>query len=198
VVEFRVEVPGTFILVDHSIFRAFNKGALGMIDVGGAGDASVYSGRQSDAIYRPEGSAIQTMSAVGGPPAPAAAPAATKAERIARGASLFKTCEACHQPAGQGIPAAFPPLARSDFLNADKRRAIATVLFGLTGPVVVNGQSFNSVMPALGMSDEDVANVLTYVYNNWNNAGHDVTPGEVASVRSAGPPAGAAAGMPGH
>jgi nitrite reductase (NO-forming) len=198
VVEFKVEVPGTFILVDHSIFRAFNKGALGMIEVGGNENAAVFSGRQSDEIYRPEGSAIQTMTADGGAPAPAAAAPATKAERIARGEQVYKTCAACHQPAGQGIPGAFPPLARADYLNADKSRAIAAVLFGLTGPVVVNGQTFNSVMPGLGMSDDDVASVLTYVYNNWSNAGHDVTSAEVAAVRQAGPPAGAAAGMPGH
>ncbi len=127
------------------------------------------------------------------PRRPRRRPSGSRAER-----SSSKTCAACHQPAGQGIPAAFPPIAGSDYLNADKRRAIAAVLFGLTGPVVVNGQSFNSVMPALGMSDEDVANVLTYVYNNWNNAGHDITPADVASTRSAGPPVNAAAGMPGH
>ena len=87
---------------------------------------------------------------------------------------------------------AFPPVAGSDFLNADKNRAIAAVLFGLTGPVTVNGKPFNSVMPALGMSDDDVANVLTYVYNSWGNAGLDVTPAEVAAVRRGGPPAGSA------
>lgn len=194
VVEFKVDVPGTLILVDHAIFRAFNKGALAMIDVGGTENAAVYSGRQSDQIYRPEGSAIQTMTSEGG----ASAPAATKAERMARGEQIFKTCAACHQPAGRGIPGAFPPLAGSDYLNADKSRAIAVVLFGLTGQVTVNGQPFNSVMPALGMSDEDVASVLTYVYNNWNNAGHDVTPAEVASVRRVGAPANAASRMSGH
>jgi nitrite reductase (NO-forming) len=195
VVEFGVEVPGTFILVDHAIFRAFNKGALGMITVEGAEDMMVYSGRQSDDIYRPEGSAIQTMTRNAETPPPAA----TKAERVARGLRIFTaTCAACHQPTGQGIPTAFPPLARSDYLNADKPRAIATVLFGLTGPIIVNGQSFNSVMPALGMSDDDVANVLTYVYSNWDNAGHDVTPAEVSAVRGAGPPAGAAVSAAAH
>ncbi len=97
--------------------------------------------------------------------APWSAPAANKAERIARGQRLYaSTCLACHQPNGQGIAGAFPPLAGSDYLNADKRRAISTVLHGLSGAVVVNGQTFNSVMPALGLSDEDVANALTYVY----------------------------------
>jgi nitrite reductase (NO-forming) len=93
-------------------------------------------------------------------------------------------CAACHQPSGVGIPVAFPPLAGSDYLNADKKRAIATVVRGLSGPVTVNGQSFNSVMPALGLSDEDVANALTFVYSQWGNAGHEVTPAEVKAVRA--------------
>jgi nitrite reductase (NO-forming) len=189
VVEFKLEVPGTFILVDHSIFRAFNKGALGMISVEGPANAVVYSGKQADEIYQPEGGAIQSMTDA----APVQAPAATKDERIARGERTYAgTCAACHQATGLGVAMAFPPLANADYLNADKNRAIATVLFGLTGQVTVNGQQFNSVMPALGMSDADVANVLTYVYNNWGNAGHDVTPAEVAAVRRGGPPAASA------
>ena len=51
--------------------------------------------------------------------------------------------------------------------------------------MTVNGKAFNSAMPALGLSDEDVANVLTYVYSNWNNRGHEVTPPDVRAVRSA-------------
>jgi nitrite reductase (NO-forming) len=189
VVEFKLEVPGTFIMVDHSIFRAFNKGALGMINVEGPANTVIYSGKQADVIYQPEGGAIQSMTGA----APVQAPAASKAERIARGGRTYaSTCAACHQAEGQGVAMAFPPLARSDYLNADKNRAIAAVLFGLTGQVTVNGQQFNSVMPALGMSDDDVANVLTYVYNKWGNAAFDVTPDEVAAVRRAGPPAGSA------
>jgi nitrite reductase (NO-forming) len=192
VVEFKLEVPGTFIMVDHSIFRAFNKGALAMINVEGPANAVVYSGKQADEIYQPEGGAIQSMTDA----APAQVPAANKAERIARGGRTYAgTCAACHQGAGQGVAMAFPPVAASDYLNADKNRAIAAVLFGLTGPITVNGQQFNSVMPALGKSDDDVANVLTYVYNNWGNAGHDVTPAEVAAVRRGGPPAASAVGV---
>ena len=191
VVEFKMEVPGTFILVDHSIFRAFNKGALGMITVDGPANTVIYSGKQADEIYQPEGGAIQSMTSA----SPAQVPAANKTERIARGGRTYAgTCVACHQAAGQGVAMAFPPLANSDYLNANKTRAISTVLFGLTGPVTVNGQQFNSVMPGLGMSDEDVANVLTYVYNSGGNAGHDVTPAEVAAVRRVGAPAGAAVG----
>jgi nitrite reductase (NO-forming) len=54
---------------------------------------------------------------------------------------------------------------------------------GLDGSITVNGASFDGVMPALGLSDEDVANVLTYVYSQWDNSGVTVLPSEVGPVR---------------
>jgi nitrite reductase (NO-forming) len=78
----------------------------------------------------------------------------------------------------------FPPLAGSDFLNADKNRAIKTVLFGRQGEVVVNGQKFNNNMPSFPLTDQDIANVLTFVYNSFGNSGLDVTPEEVKALRS--------------
>jgi nitrite reductase (NO-forming) len=180
IVEFRCEVPGTFILVDHSIFRAFNKGALGMLKVEGPENKRLYSGKQFDEVYQPEGGAIQTL----GENAPVVPGAQNKAERIEGGRRVFTTiCAACHQQSGLGIPGAFPPLAKSDYLNADRKRAIGIVAKGLTGEITVNGAKFNSVMPALGLSDEEIANALTFVYNNWGNAGHEITPAEVKAVR---------------
>ena len=114
-----------------------------------------------------------------------AATAKSKAERIDAGKRLFTSiCAACHQPAGQGLPNVFPPLAGSDFLNADKRRAIKIVIAGRQGEVVVNGTKFNNNMPAFPLGDEEVANVLTYVYNSFGNAGLEVTPAEVKTVRA--------------
>jgi nitrite reductase (NO-forming) len=183
IAEFKVEVPGTFILVDHSIFRTFNKGSLGMLKVDGAEDKLTYSGLQSDRVYMPEGATIQTLDG----DAPVLKPATTKAERLERGQRTYAgTCAACHQPAGAGIEGAFPPLAASDYLNADRARAIQAVAGGLTGKILVNGKTYNSVMPALNLSDEDIANVMTFVYNSWRNAGHVVTPADVAAVRTRG------------
>ncbi|HXW04985.1 MAG TPA: copper-containing nitrite reductase [Vicinamibacterales bacterium] len=182
ITEFKVDVPGTFILVDHSIFRAFNKGSLGMLRVDGLENASIYSGKQSDQVYLPEGGAIQTIA--GEAPKPPA-PAANRGERIERGQRTYTAiCAACHQPNGSGMAGAFPPLVAADFLNADRQRAIRAVVDGLAGEIVVNGTPFNSVMPALGLSDEEVANVLTYVYSQWGNAGYDITPEEVRRVRA--------------
>jgi len=184
IVELSLEVPGNYILVDHSIFRAFNKGAVGMIKVSGPENTVVYSGKQDDRIYQLEGSAIQSIAQASS----LRPPAANKQERITRGKTIYHSiCMACHQAEGQGIPKAFPPLAKSDYLNADTKRAIGVVLHGLQGKVTVNGETFESIMPQLGLNDEQAANVLTFVYNQWGNNGTEVTPEMVKEVRATVP-----------
>jgi nitrite reductase (NO-forming) len=179
IVEFKVEVPGTLIVVDHSIFRAFNKGALAMINVEGAGDPIVYSGKQQDSVYLPEGGGIQTID-----DAPTVVAANNKSERILFGERVYQqNCAACHQSAGTGIPGAFPPLAGSDFLLSDPQRAISILLNGLSDPITVNGQDYKGVMPAVQLSDEKIANVLSYILNSWNNNGGEITPQQVGAKR---------------
>jgi nitrite reductase (NO-forming) len=183
-VEFKVDVPGTFIIVDHSIFRTFNKGALAMLKVEGEADAQIYSGKQDDRIYQPEGGGVQE---IGTPVAKVAVPAIrTFTDRKRLGKRVYTTiCFACHQLDGKGLPFAFPPLANSDFLMADKARSIAAVVHGQQGEITVNGKKFNGVMPAVtNLTDDDVANVLTYVRNSFGNKGEAVTPEEVAAVRA--------------
>ena len=185
IVDFKLEVPGTYILVDHSIFRAFNKGALAQMKVEGPDAKNIYSGKISDEVYLPEGSAIQQITAQ----APGPQLAKNKEERVEFGKRIYtQSCAACHQPNGEGIPSAFPPLAKSDYLR-DKASAIRAVVNGLSGKVVVNGKEFNGVMPAWSLSDEDVANVLTYVYSSWGNPGKVVMPAEVKAARTQKPKA---------
>jgi nitrite reductase (NO-forming) len=184
IAEFKVDVPGTFIIVDHSIFRAFNKGALGMLKVTGPEDKVIYSGKQADKVYLPEGSATQSIAN----PTATVVKALTKDEQIAQGKNVFENnCLACHQANGEGIPNAFPPLAKSDFLNADHDRAIGILLHGRSGPITVNGKNFDSVMPAIGLNNEQIANALTYVLNSFGNNGGQVTPAQVDKQRKAGP-----------
>jgi nitrite reductase (NO-forming) len=180
IVEFETNVPGDFLLVDHALFRAFNKGALAILDVGGADDETVYSGQITEGVYEPEGGAIQSFAAA--PPLPIVA--ASVEERITLGSAIFtQSCVACHQTNGTGLGDVFPPVAGSDYLNADVTRAIRTVTNGLSGPITVNGIEYQGQMPPLGLTDEQVANVLTYVYSQWGNSGAVVTPEEVRAVR---------------
>jgi nitrite reductase (NO-forming) len=183
IVEFGVEVPSTLILVDHSIFRAFNKGAIGMLKVSGPENHAVYSGKLGDLTYQPEGSAIQTM-----PDAESAAKAPTslsKVEMMKRGERVYgQSCAACHQAGGEGIPHAFPPLAKSDYLMADKGRSIDVILQGLSGPITVNGVKYDGIMPALNLGDADAASVLTYIRNSFGNSGDAITVEEVKARRA--------------
>lgn len=94
-----------------------------------------------------------------------------------------KVCVACHQPTGQGIPGAFPPLAKSDYLNKDVNRAIKGVVKGLSGPITVNGKKFSGAMPAQALSDQQIADALTYVYASWGNNKTVVTPAMVKAQR---------------
>jgi nitrite reductase (NO-forming) len=182
IVDFKVETPGNFIMVDHSIFRAFNKGALGILKVEGEENKSIYSGTIQEGIYLPEGGTIQKMPE--NATTKTLTPKRTLAEKISNGKQIFSTtCFACHQAEGQGIPNTFPPLAKSDYLNADAKRAIKTILHGLTGEVTVNGKKFNSVMPAQNLSDDEISNVLTYIYNNWGNNKKEITPEMVKALR---------------
>jgi nitrite reductase (NO-forming) len=194
-VEFRLEVPGTYILVDHALTRAFNKGALAMLKVQGAENTLVYSGKEVDEVYlgeqAPEGYAaaqkiatlekkieetIQQTPTI---------TALTKEMQLEKGKRVYmQNCSVCHQPEGQGLPNVFPPLAKSDFLMADKARSIGIVLRGLSGPVVVNGTRYDGVMPPqVTLTDEQIAHVLTFIRNNWGNTGEAVSTEEVKRLR---------------
>ena len=184
IVEFKVDVPGTFILVDHSVFRAFNKGALGMLKVTGKENEIVFSGTQLEKTYFPEGSVIQAMPVAEKSEEQENVPEKSLAEQLVHGKQIYtQTCFACHQPAGQGIAGAFPPLANSDYLNADVGRAINAVRYGLTGEIVVNGVKYNSVMTSQNLTDDEIADVMTYVYNNWGNNKTKVTPAMVKAQK---------------
>lgn len=184
IVEFKVDVPGTFILVDHSIFRAFNKGALGMLKVKGEENKQVYSGIVQEGIYNPEGGGLQEMPS-DEVKVKTKKPAKTLAQQIEAGKQIYtQTCFACHQANGEGIANAFPPLAKSDYLNADVDRSIEIVLKGKTGEIVVNGQKYNSVMTKQTLDDDETADVLTYIYNSWGNNKSVVTPNMVSKVRN--------------
>lgn len=98
-------------------------------------------------------------------------------------------CIACHQSDGKGDGNRFPPLAQSEWVNYNVDRLIYVVLNGLKGPVTVKGQSYNEVMPAHGsfLTDQQIAEVLTYIKSNFNNLPEVVTPAQVSAVRKMAP-----------
>ena len=109
----------------------------------------------------------------------------TVAESIEFGRQVYsQSCVACHQSAGTGIPGVFPPLASSDLLNGDAERSIRIVISGLSGPITVNGAEYDSTMPGVAFSDQEVADLLTYVYSEWGNSGAVVLPEQVSTVRA--------------
>lgn len=192
IVEFTVNVPGTYNLVDHSIFRAFNKGAIAQLKVSGEENPIIYSGKQKDEIYLGSGTSsdgdikqspldISTK----GSDAELNAGEITDIKKIMEaGRQVYTaTCQPCHQVDGKGIPNVFPPLAKSDYLMKDKARSIKAVTHGLSGPITVNGQKYNSAMPAQNLSDSQVAAVLTYVRNSFGNKGDRVSLDEVKRAK---------------
>jgi len=182
-VEFHVRVPGSYVIVDHSIFRAFNKGALAILKADGPENKLVYSGKEVDSVYL--GDKAANLAPVTEARAAEASGTLTKEQQIKAGEARFTgTCSVCHQSNGQGIPNVFPPLAGSDFLMADKSRAIGIVLNGLSGQVTVNNSMFNSVMPPMSqLNDDELANILTFVRNSWGNSGDAVSAAEVKQIR---------------
>ena len=97
-------------------------------------------------------------------------------------------CVTCHQPNGQGLDPAFPSIAKSPWVNTDENRLIKLSLFGLMGPVEINGKKYDGTVPMTpfgGMlNDEELASVLTFVRNSFGNQADPVTADKVKAVRT--------------
>ena len=128
------------------------------------------------------------------PAAPAVAPATAATAFVAadeatlkRGAAVYaRTCIACHQPTGKGLPPVFPSIAGTPIVVGNPELPIKFILQGLMGPITIEGVTYNSMMPpVLGVSDQDIADVLTYVRQSFGNRGTIVTPAQVKAVRDA-------------
>lgn len=106
-------------------------------------------------------------------------------ESMKLGAQVYtEYCIQCHLGEGEGVPGTFPPLAKSDWLTPEKREAaIRVVKYGQSGEIQVNGVSYNSAMAELGLYDDEVANVMNYILNNWGNSSEAiVTEEEVKKI----------------
>jgi nitrite reductase (NO-forming) len=189
--EFHVDVPGSYVLVDHAIFRAFNKGAMGILKVDGPDNKAIYSGKEVDAVYLGD-RAEPNLAAVSAAAKAHATGTLTKEQQIAAGKQLFTgTCSVCHQANGEGVAGVFPPLAKSDYLaTQSKAQLIGIPANGLHGKVTVNGKEYDSVMPPMTqLTDDEMANILTFVLNSWDNPGGQISKEEVSKTRAAAQPA---------
>ena len=108
-----------------------------------------------------------------------------------RGKMVYmQTCMACHQLTGMGIPGAFPPLAKTEYVTTDNRRLVAIVLKGISGVMTVDGKIYATGMPQPELTfpilkdDKNVADVLNYVRTSFGNETKEaITPEFVAEVR---------------
>lgn len=101
-----------------------------------------------------------------------------------------KYCLACHQADGAGVRGMFPPLAKNEKITGSSKDLITIVLFGLDGPIEVNGKEYNQVMPAQDyLEDKQISDILTFIRTSWGNKASPVKAEEVDKKRKEGKPA---------
>jgi len=115
-------------------------------------------------------------------------PKSGEAAMLARGKARYdQVCGLCHGLNGEGKPGQAPPFAGSEWVNTQGIQRFTSIpLGGLSGQLVVKGQTWSLSMPAMGaaMSDADLADVLTYIRNSWGNKGSPVTAADVKAIRA--------------
>ncbi len=111
-------------------------------------------------------------------------PAATAS--IKRGQQVFSTtCIVCHQKNGGGVPRLNPPLIKTKYVLGDKSQLIQIVLKGLNQPIEIEGEQYTNAMPSFAqLTDQQIADVLTYVRNSFGNKASAVTPAIVKTERA--------------
>ncbi len=108
----------------------------------------------------------------------------TKEESINDGQEIYQDfCVQCHLANGTGVSGVFPPLKASDYLFENIEKSIAGVKYGLRGEIVVNEETYDGVMTAQGLDNEEIADVMNYILNNWGNRyENQITPMQVNEI----------------
>jgi mono/diheme cytochrome c family protein len=103
---------------------------------------------------------------------------------IERGKIIYgDMCITCHMANGKGVPKVFPPLASSDYLRDNQTKSILGIKNGMSGEILVNGDTYNTPMASLGLSDDEVADVVNFINNSWgNDYGKFLTTQEVTNI----------------
>lgn len=105
---------------------------------------------------------------------------------LKRGKSVYETtCVVCHQKDGGGVPRLNPPLKKTKYVLGDKSQLVQIVLKGLNQPIEIDGETYNNVMPSFAqLTDQQIADVLTYVRNSFGNKASAVTVAQVKAERA--------------
>ena len=143
-----------------------------------------YSGNFSGEALDPYGGEPQAMKKVTGPQGTQQVSELSPRDR---GKKIFSAnCQTCHQANGLGVPGQYPPLAGSEFTTGGSRRPAMIVLKGLQGPVTVKGQKFGTAVMQpwdKTLTDQKIADVLTYERSEWGNSASAVTGEQIAALR---------------
>jgi len=96
-------------------------------------------------------------------------------QSIADGEEIYQDfCLQCHLDTGKGVSGVFPPLVESDYLMNNIDLSIRGVKYGLSVPIVVNGEEYDGVMQNQGLDNEEIADVMNYILNSWGNKSTDL------------------------
>lgn len=105
-------------------------------------------------------------------------------QSIANGKEIYNDfCVQCHLDNGEGVSGVFPPLAKSDYLLNNIEMSIRGLKYGLSGPIVVNGEEYDGVMQNQGLDNLEIADVMNFILNNWGNESKEIiTENQVANI----------------
>lgn len=108
----------------------------------------------------------------------------TKKESIKAGSEIYQDfCVQCHLSTGIGVFGVFPPLKASDYLLENTNLGIAGIKYGLKGKIIVNNEEYDGLMIRQGLDNEEVADVMNYILNEWGNETTDfITPNQVSKI----------------
>jgi len=108
----------------------------------------------------------------------------TKKESIKAGSEIYQDfCLQCHLSTGIGVSGVFPPLKASDYLLENTNLSIAGIKYGLRGKILVNNEEYDGIMVRQGLDNEEVADVMNYILNEWGNqTSAFITPNQVSKI----------------
>jgi mono/diheme cytochrome c family protein len=110
-------------------------------------------------------------------------------EYMERGKEVYdRECLVCHMADGSGVPLMYPPVIESESVSGNTDSLIVLILEGMSGPVVIKGEEYNSIMPPMKdvLNDQEVTDLINYLRNSFGNSGELVSPEQVAVIRESG------------